>query len=120
MSENEKNSKPCLIPLGNGKFAIVDADRYDALMKFTWRAVKARRNYYAKTTIYKNGLQIELSMHRFIARTPSGFVCHHKNRNPLDNRFENLANTTKYLHRLEHWNNPLKIKYETPQTNQII
>jgi len=80
-------------------------------MKFTWRAVQARSSFYAKATIYKNGLQIELSMHRFVARTPWGMICHHINGNSLDNRACNLKNWDKLSHHLHHANNKLRKKF---------
>jgi len=80
------------IKLTQGKVAIIDADREDAIRKFSWRAVKHVRSYYAKTTINTPRGQVEISMHRFIARTPFGKVCHHKNFNSLENRLDNLQN----------------------------
>lgn len=101
-----------LIPLTQGKFAIVRANREAALLKFSWRAVQHKRSFYAKTTIVKNGRQIDISMHRFIARTPFGLVCHHDNRNSLDNRDENLVNMTKRAHDLLHTLSSILIKFE--------
>lgn len=101
-----------LIPLTRGKFAIVNAHREAALLKFSWRAVRHKRSFYAKTTIVKNGRQIDISMHRLIARTPFGQVCHHDNRNSLDNRNENLKNMTKKAHDLLHTLDSILIKFE--------
>lgn len=100
-----------LIPLTQGKVAIVSEHRLSALQKFSWRAVRHKRSWYAKTTIVKNGRQIDISMHRFIARTPFGEVCHHDNRNSLDNRDENLINMTKQQHNLLHTLDNILIKY---------
>lgn len=91
-------------------FAIVDDDRYDALMKFSWRAVQAHSSYYAKTTITKNGKKIDICMHRFVARTPAGMVTHHKNKNSLDNRAENLENMTKDDHKFLERQSRIRIK----------
>lgn len=107
------SDKPyALIPLTQGKFAVVSAHREAALLKFSWRAVRHKRSWYAKTTIVKNGRQIEISMHRFIARTRFGMVCHHDNRNSLDNRDENLENMTKQQHDLLHTLDNILIKYD--------
>jgi len=58
-------------------------------------------------------------MHRFVAQTPFGMVCHHKNGNPLDNRQANLANQSKLEHKLYHRNNNLLRKFElTPTIKQ--
>lgn len=106
-----------LIPLTQGKIAIVSAYRLPALLKFSWRAVQHGRLWYAKTTIVKNGRQIDISMHRFIARTPWGQVCHHDNRNSLDNRDENLKNMTKKAHDLLHTLDSILIKFEPVPLN---
>jgi len=99
-----------IIPLTHGKFAIVDNDRVAALRKFAWRAVKAKHCWYAKTTIRRNGKDIDISMHRFIAQTPFGMVCHHKSGNSLDNRAANLENMDKLTHTLYHRANNIRIK----------
>jgi len=101
-----------LILLTQGKVTIVSAHREAALLKFSWRAVQHKRSWYAKTTIVKKGRQIDISMHRFIARTRFGMVCHHDNRNSLDNRDENLINMTKEQHDLLHTLNNILIKYD--------
>ncbi|MBA7611854.1 hypothetical protein ES703_19085 [subsurface metagenome] len=106
-----------LIPLTRGKVAIVSAHREAALLKFSWRAVQHKRSWYAKTTITKNGKKIDISMHRFIARTPFDDICHHINRNSLDNRDENLQNMSKTDHDKDYQNNGILIKYgPTPTT----
>jgi len=82
------------------------------LRKFHWRAVHAHNNWYAKTTIRKDGKNIDISMHRFIARTPFGMVCHHKNGDSLDNRFTNVVNMTKQDHTMLERNNRIRVKRE--------
>jgi len=98
-----------IIELTQGKFTIVDNDRVAALRKFHWRAVHAHHNWYAKTTIRKDGKDITISMHRFIARTQFGWVTHHINGDSLDNRFANLRNMSKMDHTLLERNNRIKI-----------
>jgi len=85
---------------------------------FTWRAVKAQHNWYAKTTITRDGKTFDISMHRFIARTPFGQVCHHINRNSLDNREANLVNMEKSAHSAEHQMNNIQVKFEPTPTIQ--
>ncbi len=99
------------IVLTNDKIAIVDDDRYEALMKFKWRAVQRHGGYYAKTTIYRNGKRIDISMHRFVAQTPYGCVTHHVNRITIDNRRCNLVNMTKENHNDFHANDNVLIKF---------
>lgn len=109
------NWKPhTLIPLTQGKVAIITASREAALLKFSWRAVKSQWNWYAKATLGPKRPGIEISMHRFVARTPFGLVCHHDNRNSLDNRDENLENMTKQQHNLLHANNGVLVKFAPP------
>jgi hypothetical protein len=110
--QNDQESSFGLIFLTQGKVAIVDPWRYRALSKFHWRAVQHKRSWYAKTTIYKDGKQIDISMHRFVARTPFGQVCHHINHNSLDNREHNLENQTKRNHDTYSRNNKILIKYD--------
>ena len=101
-----------LIQLTDGRVALVDADEYLWMSCFRWRAVRGFRSFYAKTSIMANGRYRDVGMHRLIARTPSGMVCHHKNRNSLDNRKANLLNMSKNEHKLAHLNNSLSIKFE--------
>lgn len=101
-----------VIHLTQGKVAIVDNHRYAALNKFSWRAVHAHNNWYAKTTIRRDGVDIDISMHRFIARTPFGMVCHHINGNSLDNREANVKNMSKQEHTMLERNNRIRIKRE--------
>lgn len=109
-----------IIQLTQGKVAIVDNHRYAALNKFSWRAVHAHNNWYAKTTIRRDGTDIDISMHRFIARTPFGHVCHHVNGNSLDNREANLLNMSKQEHTMLERNNRIRIKREPGYERQKI
>lgn len=99
------------IDLGNGMTAILNAFDYAHLYRYSWRAVKHGRAYYAKTTVGKGVKRCDLSMHRMVAHTPFGMVCHHRNRNSLDNRLENLINMTRQDHDMLHKNNSLCIKF---------
>ncbi len=100
-----------LIPLDDLHIAIVDGYDYQWLMRYKWRAVKSRRAYYAKTTVGVGLKQCDLSMHRLVAKTPFGMVCHHKNRNSLDNRWANLTNMTRQDHDMLHRNDTLTVKF---------
>ena len=75
-----------LIPLTQGKFAIVDAEDYDWLSQYKWCAVKSRETFYAQR--WSNGRVV--GMHRVIMHAPKGVICDHKNHNGLDNRKSNL------------------------------
>jgi len=102
-----------IIPLTRGKVAIVDSAYHRTLCQFHWRAVKAKYNWYAKADIVRDGKIITISMHRFVARTKFPDVCHHKNRQSLDNRLSNLENMSKEQHSLIHANNGLIVKFAT-------
>jgi hypothetical protein len=83
-------TKPCkhrVIPLTQGKFAIVDAEDYERLSRHKWRVLKIKgdRFYAARTAGGKTIL-----MHREIMNPPPGMLCDHKNHNTLDNRRSNL------------------------------
>ena len=102
----------CLIPLDNGLAAIVDQIDLHWLNEFNWHAVRHGRAWYAETRIGRAHSFKKFSMHRMIARTPRGHVCHHRNRNSLDNRSSNLLNMTRHSHEFLHRNNTLLIKFE--------
>ena len=99
------------IPLTHNMTAICDKDLYNGLMHFRWRAVKYQRSWYARTLTDPLNKKAGFSMHRLVARTPSDMVCHHRNRNTLDNRRSNLLNLSRQDHELLHKNNTLQIKY---------
>ena len=75
-----------LIPLTQGKFAIVDAEDYDRINQYQWYACKCKSTFYACRT--EGGKTIR--MHREIMRAPKGLICDHINHNGLDNHRSNL------------------------------
>jgi hypothetical protein len=75
-----------LIPLTQGKFAIVDAEDYDRLSKYKWCAAKDGETFYAQRG--SNGTTI--LMHREIMHAPKGMICDHIDHNGLYNRKSNL------------------------------
>lgn len=84
------NSIP--IKLGNGRFAIVSQNLPVDFFEYVWCAVKWNYRWYAYSWKKKNGATSRVAMHRLIANTPPGEVCHHLNKNTLDNRDGNLLN----------------------------
>ena len=82
----EKNLDTKLIPLTQGKFAIVDAEDFDQLSQYKWQAKKDKTTFYAVRS--EKGTTIK--MHRQILNAPKGLCCDHKNHNGLDNRRSNL------------------------------
>lgn len=91
-----------LIPLTQGKIAIVDKPVPDGLFAHRWIAVIWHYRWYAYSYRLRDGSPCRVSMHRLIADTPIGEVCHHLNRNSLDNRLANLLNLTNFLHAQLH------------------
>lgn len=92
---------PKKIVLTRGQVAWVDAEDYERVNKFKWRAQKNRSGFVAAGT---PGL-----MHRFIlgVTDPNVFV-DHKNHSTLDNQKRNLRIATKYTNgynRLRNKNN---------------
>ena len=75
-----------LMPLSQGKFAIVDAEDYERLKQYKWHVDKGdSTNYAARGIVGKN-----FRMHREILGAPKGLVVDHINHNGLDNRRSNL------------------------------
>lgn len=91
-----------LIPLTRCKFAIVDKIHTADLQLYKWRAVLWNFRWYAVSTRRWDGTPCQVSMHRLIAKTPPGDICHHQNTNSLDNRRGNLLNQMPLHHRQLH------------------
>jgi hypothetical protein len=83
---NPKSRAPRLVPLTRGLFAVVDAEDYDRLSRYTWFAEGTEKNYYAVRK--QNGKSIK--MHREIMNAPEHLVVDHIDHNGLNNRKENL------------------------------
>lgn len=112
-NEHWRGSLVSGIILDDQHTTFVDTIHLDALLKFHWSAVRSRKCWYAKSTVGQGKFKLHLSMHRLIANTPRGHVCHHRNRCSLDNRFNNLLNMTKDDHHVLHRDNHALIKFET-------
>src|ERR1700679_2342921 len=64
--------EPCrLIPLGGSdKYSIVDAARYDELMRFKWHIARSGNTFYAIRTDVRNSKPVTIRMHREILVGP--------------------------------------------------
>ncbi len=91
------------IELTQEKVAIVDDEDYEHLNQFKWYFHNVG---YAARTIYNNGKQGIVLMHRLINDTLEGLDTDHINHIKLDNRKDNLRTVT----RSENQHNRLKNK----------
>ncbi len=85
-----------LIPLMQGKFAIVDAEDFERISKYKWHFVTSRGKSYARTHINLEGVNVSIGMHRLVM---DGAVnCQnetdHIDGNGLDNRKAKLRSCT--------------------------
>ena len=81
------------ISVTHNKFALVDDDDYEKLIKFKWCAIKHTKSnsFYVVTSINKKAIP----MHRMIIGEKEGFQIDHKDRNGLNNQKSNLRFTTR-------------------------
>ncbi len=77
-----------MIPLTNGKNALIDDGDVELLSKYKWSAVLIHNRWYATTSVGGRTTY----MHRMIL--PDATEVDHKNRDGLDNRRENLRACT--------------------------
>jgi len=75
-----------LIPLTQGKFAIVDAEDYDWLVQYKWHCRHNRNKFYA----YRNKARKTISMHRQLIGDTNALLVDHIDGNGLNNRKSNL------------------------------
>jgi hypothetical protein len=78
------------IPLTQGKFALVDDDDYDYLIKFNW--FLNNTGYASRNSPRGSGKRKQIMMHRVIMCTPDELVCDHKDGDKLNNQKQNLRN----------------------------
>ena len=77
-----------LIPLTQGKFAIVDAEDYPRLARYNWHCHRSRNICYAFRR--EGGTGRSVGMHRQILEAPKGVWVDHIDGNGLNNRKSNL------------------------------
>jgi hypothetical protein len=84
------------IRVGQGQYAVVDADDYERLNKYSWICDKGGTTYYARRRIrIAKGKRRSIMMHRDILPVPKGMHVDHINHNGLDNRKANLRPATR-------------------------
>jgi len=81
-----------IVPLSQGKNALVSAHRYELVNQFNWTAELDRkgRGWYAMRKMSVAGKEKRITMHRFITNDFISPTIDHKNGDGLDNRDENL------------------------------
>jgi len=83
------------IPLGEGRFAIVDPLIFYSLNKFHWTIEGREDCIYAVRNVVTNSRHSKtVRKHREIMKAEPGVLIDHRNVNPLDNRIANLRPAT--------------------------
>lgn len=75
------------------KEVLVDINKIDELSQIFWHVAKAYNNYFSVTGWNKTTKK-EIKLHRYLTKCPDNLIVDHINRNPLDNRLENLRCVT--------------------------
>ena len=78
------------IPMTQGKFALVDAEDYEWLSKYNWRASNSKSLWSVKRERREGGRQKSISMASEIMRPPIGAKVTFKNYDSLDCRKANM------------------------------
>lgn len=85
-----RNQVPKVIPLTQGRRAIVDDDDYEKLSQHLWYLHKTRSTAYAARYDYSGERRKLVYMHREILNPGGNHCVDHVNRYTLDNRRHNL------------------------------
>lgn len=92
----------CTLVACGSRTVIIDNEDADRIVGYTWYVRRTRFNCYAYRIKIIHGKKFMVWMHRQIMHCPDGMVVHHKNRNGLDNRKENLELMTEKQHAQLH------------------
>ncbi len=101
MTREENTGEAMRIPLTRGKHALVDAEEYPRLARYSWHAfhdkkdgrwlaVRGERVHVGGHSITRN-----IWMHRELLDVPAGMLVEHLNGDGLDNRKANVQVTTR-------------------------
>lgn len=108
---SEQKTTSHRIEMLNGGYALVDPGTYEKYHSYPWYKVRFNKTWYAKAIIQKGRRKQTVFLHRLVAKTQRGMVCHHKNQNGLDCREANLWNMTKDEHHRMHMTDRLRVKF---------
>lgn len=81
----------CVIPLTQGKFAIISPEDYDRINQHKWTAIQHKRTWYAVCNLAGHNVYL----HRFILKAPKGIDVDHLNGDGLDCRRSNMRLATR-------------------------
>lgn len=92
---NKENTR--LIPLTQGRVALVDIEDFEELNKYKWQSHRNHASRHKAVTKKPDGkwCYITILMHRFIMKAKKGQEIDHVNGNGLDNRKVNLRFCTR-------------------------
>lgn len=92
-----------VVPLSQGKVALVDAADYSRIAKYKWTYLTKKRRgkstQYARRSVWSKDKQQTVYLHRFILNAPAHLHVDHKNGDGLDNRRANLRLATNTQNR---------------------
>lgn len=86
------------IPLTFGQIALIDAEDYESVSAYPWRAMRDETTggWRAHTTVYDgNGKRHDIQMSHLVMRAEPGDQVDHRFHNTLDNRKANLRKCTQ-------------------------
>lgn len=118
-----------LIPLSQGKFAMVSDEDFDRVNQYKWYASLESRGtkWYAIRRVTVNGKRVKIRMHRFIMGLPPGKedsrIVDHLSHDSLDNRRENLEvldSQAENMHRSPGWKGSRSFRERTKNDDQLV